>query len=308
MKLLGSPAEELSVLLVDDDEMARLNRRHRGEDRPTDVLAFPMREGEFSDLSAGLLGDVVISVETARRRVRPDPPPGEGGPQPAVRKGDPLGKEVLELLIHGTLHLMGHAHQTPGQARRMRAEEGRLIGPLWPEDPDPPGAKGDRLKNLWAPWRMAYVKEHDSEDGCFLCCNLAEESQDAENYILTRSALAFVIMNLFPYSNGHLMVSPRRHTGDFTALTEAESAELTRLTQECIRVLGGTLKPHGYNVGLNLGEAAGAGVADHLHIHIVPRWTSDTNFMPVLADVKLIPDHLTNTYRMLKESFEKAAE
>lgn len=164
------------------------------------------------------------------------------------------------------------------------------------------------MKNLWAPWRMAYVKEHDFEDGCFLCRDLADGSQDAENYVLIRSALAFVIMNVFPYSNGHLMVSPRRHTGDFTGLTEAESAELTRLTQQCIRVLDETLKPHGYNVGLNLGEAAGAGVADHLHIHVVPRWANDTNFMPVLADVKLIPEHLTDTYRVLRESFERAGE
>lgn len=142
LKLLGCPAEELSVLLVDDGEMSRLNRRHRGDGRPTDVLAFPMREGEFSDLSAGLLGDVVISVETARRRVRSDPSPGgEGGSPPAVREGDPLGKEVLQLLIHGTLHLVGQDHQTPGQTRRMRAEERRLIGPLWPEDPRPARGK-----------------------------------------------------------------------------------------------------------------------------------------------------------------------
>ena len=136
LKLLGCPTEELSVLLVDDGEMSRLNQRHRGDGRPTDVLAFPMREGEFSDLSAGLLGDVVISVETASRRVRSDPSPGgEGGAPKTVCKGDPLGKEVLQLLIHGTLHLVGHDHQTPGQTRRMRAEERRLIGPLWPEDP-----------------------------------------------------------------------------------------------------------------------------------------------------------------------------
>ncbi len=164
------------------------------------------------------------------------------------------------------------------------------------------------MKNLWAPWRMTYIKGENSEDGCFLCRKLAEETQDAENYVLIRTELAFVIMNVFPYSNGHMMVSPRRHTGDFLGLTDEESAELTGLTQRCIRVLEETLSPHGYNVGLNLGEAAGAGVADHLHVHIVPRWTSDTNFMPVLADVKLIPDHLSNTYRMLRESFERAGE
>ena len=131
---------------------------------------------------------------------------------------------------------------------------------------------------------------------------------DASGMSIIRGQRTSAARIVFPYSNGHLMVSPRRHTGDFTGLTEAESAELTRLTQQCIRVLDETLKPHGYNVGLNLGEAAGAGVADHLHIHVVPRWTNDTNFMPVLADVKLIPEHLTDTYRVLRESFERAGE
>ncbi|MEE8110662.1 MAG: HIT domain-containing protein [bacterium] len=161
------------------------------------------------------------------------------------------------------------------------------------------------MERLWAPWRMAYIKGEDSEEGCFFCRKLAEDDKDADNYVLHRSELAFVIMNVFPYSNGHLMISPRRHTGDFLDLSEEEAAELMRLTRRCIQVLGETLQPHGFNVGLNLGEAAGAGISDHLHVHLVPRWKGDTNFMPVLADVKVIPDHLTHTYQLLKGSFAK---
>lgn len=152
---------------------------------------------------------------------------------------------------------------------------------------------------------MAYVKGEGSEGGCFFCRKMAEEDRDAENYVLCRSELAFVIMNVFPYSNGHIMVSPRRHTGDFFDLSDREMVELMRLTRSCTRILQETLEPHGFNLGLNLGEAAGAGVTDHLHVHIVPRWKGDTNFMPVLADVKVIPDHLSSTYQMLKRSFEK---
>jgi ATP adenylyltransferase len=152
---------------------------------------------------------------------------------------------------------------------------------------------------------MAYIKGENYEDGCFFCRKLAEEDRDAENYLLHRSELAFVIMNIFPYSNGHVMVSPRRHTGNLLDLQESETTELMRLTQRSVQVLEDTLKPHGFNVGLNMGEAAGAGVAEHLHIHIVPRWSGDTNFMPVLAEVKVIPDHLRHTYQTLKQSFEK---
>ena len=162
------------------------------------------------------------------------------------------------------------------------------------------------MKNLWAPWRMTYVKGDDVEEGCFLCRTLNEDGKDEENYVLCRTALVFVIMNLFPYSNGHLMVSPRRHIGEFLELTEEERNELMRLIQLSVGFLSEAMGPHGYNIGINLGQAAGAGVAEHLHVHIVPRWTGDTNFMPILADVKLIPDHLDSTFRRLKVLFDKA--
>ncbi|MEE8110663.1 MAG: rRNA maturation RNase YbeY [bacterium] len=137
LEILGCPAEELSVLLVDDGEMAEINGRYRGEKRPTDVLAFPMREGAFHDLPTGLLGDVVISVESARRQTplrRPAGPRTEEKVRPPVaREGEALGGEVLRLLIHGTLHLLGHDHQTPKEARKMRAEENRCFRALGPK-------------------------------------------------------------------------------------------------------------------------------------------------------------------------------
>lgn len=152
---------------------------------------------------------------------------------------------------------------------------------------------------------MTYVKGDGGNEGCFLCQKLKEDGKDEENYVLFRTKLAYVIMNIFPYSNGHLMISPCRHTGDFLDLTEEERNELMRLTQMSIGFLGEAMSPHGYNVGINLGKAAGAGLDDHLHVHIVPRWGGDTNFMPVLADVKLIPDHLDSTYQDLKVLFQK---
>ena len=150
------------------------------------------------------------------------------------------------------------------------------------------------------------MKRNIGNDGCFLCQKLKEDKKDEENYVLCRTNLAFVIMNVFPYSNGHLMISPHRHTGDFLDLTEEEGNELMRLAKMSIGFLGEAMGPHGYNVGINLGKAAGAGLEDHLHLHVVPRWTGDTNFMPVLADVKLIPDHLDSTYHILKVLFQKA--
>jgi ATP adenylyltransferase len=152
---------------------------------------------------------------------------------------------------------------------------------------------------------MTYVKRKIRKDGCFLCQKLKEDKKDEENYVLCRTNLAFVIMNVFPYSNGHLMISPHRHTGDFLDLTEEERNELMRLTQMSIGFLSEAMGAHGYNVGINLGKAAGAGLEEHLHVHVVPRWTGDTNFMPVLADVKLIPDHLDSTYHILKVLFQK---
>lgn len=152
---------------------------------------------------------------------------------------------------------------------------------------------------------MDYVREEKQEPGCLFCRKLSED-QDARNLILHRTEQAFVMMNLYPYNNGHLMVAPCRHTGDLLEVSAEEMGDLMALVQKSIRILTQALNAHGFNLGLNLGEAAGAGIADHLHIHVVPRWRADTNFMPVLADVKVMPEHLRSTYEALRPRFSSS--
>ncbi len=158
------------------------------------------------------------------------------------------------------------------------------------------------MKYLWAPWRMDYIREEKLEGGCLFCQKLSEDN-DAENLVLHRTERAFVMMNFYPYNNGHLMVAPRRHTGDLLDLSAEEMGDLMALAQRSVRILTQALNTHGFNLGLNLGEAAGAGITDHLHVHIVPRWRADTNFMPVLADVKVMPEHLQSAYEVLRPQF-----
>jgi ATP adenylyltransferase len=162
------------------------------------------------------------------------------------------------------------------------------------------------VERLWAPWRMAYIGV-PSPDGCIFCDKPREEN-DAGNWIVCRGRLAFVILNAFPYNNGHLMVAPFRHTADIEALTPAEQAEIFRLTQLCVSLLRQAYRPEGFNIGMNLGKVAGAGVADHLHMHIVPRWNGDTNFMPVIADTRVLPDSLDNTLRKLRAALVQLEE
>ncbi|MFZ5433475.1 MAG: HIT family protein, partial [Calditrichota bacterium] len=158
-----------------------------------------------------------------------------------------------------------------------------------------------------APWRMAYimttVKQND--DGCVFCQMLAE-ADDAKNLILYRGNRAFVVMNLFPYNTGHLMVVPLRHTGDFAALSADEHLEFSQLLTRAQEVLNRCMSPHGFNIGMNLGRASGAGITDHLHYHIVPRWTGDSNFMSVVSETKVMSESLTDTYQRLKKEFEAA--
>ena len=156
------------------------------------------------------------------------------------------------------------------------------------------------MERLWAPWRMAYI-EVSAPSGCIFCVKPAED-QDETNWILHRGARAFIILNAFPYNNGHLMVAPFRHTADLEALDAEEQGEIFRLTQLCVALLRAAYHPDGFNIGMNLGKTAGAGVADHLHMHIVPRWNGDTNFMPVVSDTKVLPDSLDNTYAKLREA------
>jgi ATP adenylyltransferase len=161
----------------------------------------------------------------------------------------------------------------------------------------------DKLQRLWTPWRMAYVTDTHSDE-CFLCEKPAQgEAHDAENLILYRGANAFVILNLYPYNPGHLMVAPYAHTNDLVGLDAKASTELWELSRKAVDVLSLEYQASGFNIGLNLGVAGGAGQANHLHIHVVPRWVGDTNFMAVTGDTKVLPEDLARTYGRLRLYF-----
>lgn len=153
------------------------------------------------------------------------------------------------------------------------------------------------MKVLWAPWRMAYIAR-DREQGCLLCSKL-KGRDDRGNLILCRSSHSFVILNRFPYTSGHLMVAPNRHVASLDELNEGEMVELMALLKQSMLILKRALKPDGFNVGMNIGKVAGAGIDDHIHFHIVPRWNGDTNFMPVLVETKVMPEYLEKTYDKL---------
>lgn len=157
------------------------------------------------------------------------------------------------------------------------------------------------MKQLWAPWRLEYIKSADEDPGCIFCA--AVEGNDEERLVVKRGSRAIVILNKFPYSSGHFMVAPVRHIGDYSDIEDDEAVELHRLAAAGMAALAELYAPHGYNVGWNLGRVAGAGVVDHVHMHVVPRWGADTNFMPVLADVKVLPEHLAETRRRLAEAW-----
>ena len=158
------------------------------------------------------------------------------------------------------------------------------------------------MKQLWAPWRMEYVKSEKSDECIF--CSLPKANEDTKNYILHRGHSAFIIMNIFPYNSAHVMVSPFRHIGCLTAQNVDESKEMNSLTLRAMEILRAVINPEGFNVGYNIGKAAGAGYDEHIHCHIVPRWTGDTNFMPVLGETKVHPEHLKTTYKKLLPHFK----
>ena len=162
------------------------------------------------------------------------------------------------------------------------------------------------MKQLWAPWRMDYILGDSEKNGCdCIFCVRDIVGEDRARLILHRGEHAFVIMNKFPYTNGHLMVAPYRHTSDPGGLSDDEALEMHRLMVLCRDVLKKRIAPQGFNLGMNLGQIAGAGLADHLHLHIVPRWSGDTNFMPVFADVRVVPQHLEATYALLLDEFPR---
>ena len=152
---------------------------------------------------------------------------------------------------------------------------------------------------------MAYIDPSGAkEQGCIFCVK-PQEDHDDENLILYRGERCFVLMNLFPYNNGHLMIAPYQHVPTIEQLKAPTLTEIMKTAQKSLAALRGAMHPDGFNMGINQGKVAGAGIADHVHYHVVPRWDGDTNFMPVLADVKVMPDYLQNTYRQLKPFFEK---
>jgi ATP adenylyltransferase len=157
------------------------------------------------------------------------------------------------------------------------------------------------MKQLWAPWRLAYIQQ-DHPEGCIFCRAVAG-NRDRETLVVHRRPRTFVIMNLYPYNSGHVMVVPNRHVGRPADLDDAELLELMQTTVLSLRALEAVFHPEGSNIGMNLGRAAGAGIDDHLHVHVVPRWVGDTNFMPVLGDVKVIPEQLEATYDRLAAVF-----
>lgn len=156
---------------------------------------------------------------------------------------------------------------------------------------------------LWAPWRMAYI-EGTRGEGCLLC-DKPRETDDRRNLILYRGPLTYVVMNLYPYANGHLMIVPYRHCADLGQLSPQESLEIMQSAQRCTQVLQRAFRAEGFNIGFNLGKVAGAGIAEHVHLHVVPRWMGDTNFMPVLADTKVMPEYLEVGYEKLHPFFQE---
>ena len=157
------------------------------------------------------------------------------------------------------------------------------------------------MERLWTPWRMAFVGGPE-QPGC-LFCRIKAEDRDEENLVLHRGEHALVMLNLYPYNSGHVMVAPFLHTADLATPPPEVSADLWQLAQRCVAALSAEYGPDGYNLGMNLGRVAGAGVPDHLHVHVVPRWNGDTNFMPVTAETKVLPETLDQTWRRLRSRF-----
>ena len=158
------------------------------------------------------------------------------------------------------------------------------------------------MDRLWAPWRIGYVSSADKEGVCFLC-EAARGEDDAKTFVVRRGEHCFAILNRYPYNNGHVMIAPTAHKPDMPDLTDAERADMMRLVIEVQAALRATMDPHGFNVGLNIGSAAGAGVPGHIHAHILPRWTGDTNFVSTVSDVKIVSQSLEESYKLLTAYF-----
>jgi ATP adenylyltransferase len=161
------------------------------------------------------------------------------------------------------------------------------------------------MDSLHAPWRIEYILSPKPESKTGLFARIAQSSDDEANYVIVRDRTCFALLNRYPYNGGHLMVVPYKEVADLNGLTDEEVADLWKLARRCLNALTSVMKPDGFNVGINLGKAAGAGIAEHLHIHIVPRWSGDTNFMPVIAGTGVVPDALKAIAAKLRAELEK---
>ena len=157
------------------------------------------------------------------------------------------------------------------------------------------------MENLWAPWRMSYILEEEKPDGCIFC--MATDGKGADGLVLGVGRLSLVMMNKYPYNNGHLLVAPKRHLPNLDQLSGEEMADLLATVRLSVDALKAVMNPEGFNVGLNLGRVAGAGIEEHMHFHVVPRWGGDTNFMTLFGEVRVIPEHIQATYEKLKPFF-----
>ncbi len=163
------------------------------------------------------------------------------------------------------------------------------------------------MNQLWAPWRMPYLDDAGPHYGCVLCAK-ASEADDEQNYLVYRGPLCFVMLNLYPYNSGHLMVVPYQHVGRLPELPPETASAVFTTAQVAVQAIHEVMKPEGFNLGINQGEVAGAGIADHIHLHVVPRWGGDTNFMPIMADAKVMPELLSATATKLRPAFQRITQ
>ena len=161
------------------------------------------------------------------------------------------------------------------------------------------------MEYIWSPWRFKYVAAVEREDGCVFC-RVQQQGSDLDNLILHRGPLNFVILNLFPYTCGHLMIVPYEHAASLASVGEAVTTEMMALAKKAQTALQSEYHPDGFNIGMNLGQAAGAGVADHIHLHVVPRWTGDANFVSIIGETRVLPEDLATTYHRLEKHFDAA--
>jgi len=162
------------------------------------------------------------------------------------------------------------------------------------------------MEHIFSPWRYKYIATADRVEGCVLC-RVQESGKDAENYIVYRGKLNFVILNLFPYTSGHLMIVPYEHTASLASADEATTTEMMDLAKRAQSALEAEYHPDGFNIGMNLGRSAGAGVAEHIHLHVVPRWTGDANFVSIVGETRVLPEDLRTTREKLKKHFDASA-